>query len=158
VTKTQSAGPISCLEHRATRVLHCAIVPSVKFSAPHREEISNPVQCSRTTRHEVSQVTCNEKHIKTDLWSQSRLLLTASRDSTTATMSKTYYMMKDVNVRSGPKKPTPDSQLIIIFNNKLEVKLKMNSGAFLNYFRQIDITFEQIFSHFCKTICASIIL
>jgi len=26
VTKTQSAGPISCLEHRATRVLHCAIV------------------------------------------------------------------------------------------------------------------------------------
>jgi len=27
VTKTQSAGPISCLEHRATRVLHCVIVP-----------------------------------------------------------------------------------------------------------------------------------
>jgi len=26
VTKTQSVGPISCLEHRATRVLHCAIV------------------------------------------------------------------------------------------------------------------------------------
>jgi len=26
VTKTQSAGPISSLEHRATRVLHCAIV------------------------------------------------------------------------------------------------------------------------------------
>jgi len=26
VTKTQSAGPISCLEHRATRVLHCAKV------------------------------------------------------------------------------------------------------------------------------------
>jgi len=26
VTKTQSAGPISCLEHRATRVLHCTIV------------------------------------------------------------------------------------------------------------------------------------
>jgi len=26
VTKTQSAGPISCLEHRATRVLHCDIV------------------------------------------------------------------------------------------------------------------------------------
>jgi len=26
MTKTQSAGPISCLEHRATRVLHCAIV------------------------------------------------------------------------------------------------------------------------------------
>jgi len=26
VTKTQSAGPISCLEHRAARVLHCAIV------------------------------------------------------------------------------------------------------------------------------------
>jgi len=26
VTKTQSAGPISCLEHRATKVLHCAIV------------------------------------------------------------------------------------------------------------------------------------
>jgi len=26
VTTTQSAGPISCLEHRATRVLHCAIV------------------------------------------------------------------------------------------------------------------------------------
>jgi len=26
VTKTQSAAPISCLEHRATRVLHCAIV------------------------------------------------------------------------------------------------------------------------------------
>jgi len=26
VTKTQSAGPISYLEHRATRVLHCAIV------------------------------------------------------------------------------------------------------------------------------------
>jgi len=28
VTKTQSSGPtcISCLEHRATRVLHCAIV------------------------------------------------------------------------------------------------------------------------------------
>jgi len=26
VTKTQSAGPISCLEHRATRVLHYAIV------------------------------------------------------------------------------------------------------------------------------------
>jgi len=26
VTKTQFAGPISCLEHRATRVLHCAIV------------------------------------------------------------------------------------------------------------------------------------
>jgi len=25
-TKTQSAGPISCLEHCATRVLHCAIV------------------------------------------------------------------------------------------------------------------------------------
>jgi len=25
VTKTQSAGPISCLEHRATRVLHCAM-------------------------------------------------------------------------------------------------------------------------------------
>jgi len=24
VTKTQSAGPISCLEHHATRVLHCA--------------------------------------------------------------------------------------------------------------------------------------
>jgi len=26
VTKPQSTGPISCLEHRATRVLHCAIV------------------------------------------------------------------------------------------------------------------------------------
>jgi len=26
VTKTQSAGPMSCLEHRTTRVLHCAIV------------------------------------------------------------------------------------------------------------------------------------
>jgi len=26
VTKTQSVGPISCLEHRATRALHCAIV------------------------------------------------------------------------------------------------------------------------------------
>jgi len=26
VTKNQSAGPISYLEHRATRVLHCAIV------------------------------------------------------------------------------------------------------------------------------------
>jgi len=26
VTKTQSAGPISGLEHRATRVLHCTIV------------------------------------------------------------------------------------------------------------------------------------
>jgi len=26
VTKTQSAGPISCLEHRATRVLHSSIV------------------------------------------------------------------------------------------------------------------------------------
>jgi len=26
VTKTQSAGPISCLEHRATRLLHCAVV------------------------------------------------------------------------------------------------------------------------------------
>jgi len=26
VTKPQSAGPISCLEHRATRVLHCTIV------------------------------------------------------------------------------------------------------------------------------------
>jgi len=26
MTKTQFAGPISCLEHRATRVLHCAIV------------------------------------------------------------------------------------------------------------------------------------
>jgi len=26
VTKTQSAGPISCLEHRATRVLHRTIV------------------------------------------------------------------------------------------------------------------------------------
>jgi len=29
VTKTQSAGPISCLEHRATRVLHCTIVTAV---------------------------------------------------------------------------------------------------------------------------------
>jgi len=26
VTKTQSAGPISCLKHRATRVLHCTTV------------------------------------------------------------------------------------------------------------------------------------
>jgi len=26
VTKTQSAGPISCLEHSITRVLHCSIV------------------------------------------------------------------------------------------------------------------------------------
>jgi len=26
VTKTQSAGPKNCLEHRATRVLHCTIV------------------------------------------------------------------------------------------------------------------------------------
>jgi len=26
VTKTQYTGLISCLEHRATRVLHCAIV------------------------------------------------------------------------------------------------------------------------------------
>jgi len=26
VTKTQSAGPISCLEHSTTRVLHCTIV------------------------------------------------------------------------------------------------------------------------------------
>jgi len=26
VTKTQSIGPISCLKHRATRVLHCTIV------------------------------------------------------------------------------------------------------------------------------------
>jgi len=26
VTKTESAGPISCLEHRATRVLHSTIV------------------------------------------------------------------------------------------------------------------------------------
>jgi len=26
VTKTQSAGPISCLEHSTTRVLHCCIV------------------------------------------------------------------------------------------------------------------------------------
>jgi len=26
VTKIQSAGPISCLQHRATRVLHCTIV------------------------------------------------------------------------------------------------------------------------------------
>jgi len=26
VTKSQSAGPISCAEHRATRVLHCTIV------------------------------------------------------------------------------------------------------------------------------------
>jgi len=29
VTKTQSAGPISCLEHRTTRVLHCSIVTRV---------------------------------------------------------------------------------------------------------------------------------
>jgi len=26
VTKTQPAGPLSCLEHRATRILHCTIV------------------------------------------------------------------------------------------------------------------------------------
>jgi len=32
VTKTQSAGPISCLEHHTTRVLHCAIVTRAAVS------------------------------------------------------------------------------------------------------------------------------
>jgi len=34
VTKTQSAGPISCLEHRATRVLHCAITRAAGLMFP----------------------------------------------------------------------------------------------------------------------------
>jgi len=35
VTKTQSAGPISCLEHRATRVLHCTIVTTAAMLMFH---------------------------------------------------------------------------------------------------------------------------
>jgi len=51
VTKTQSAGPISCLEHRATRVLHCAIVTTaavLTFPLLLQTIISNQMRPSST--------------------------------------------------------------------------------------------------------------
>jgi len=50
VTKTQSAGPISCLEHRATRVLHCAIVTRaavLMFPLLLQTDISNQMRPRR---------------------------------------------------------------------------------------------------------------
>jgi len=50
VTKTQSAGPISCLEHRTTRVLHCTIVTRaavLMFPLLLRTIISNQMRLRR---------------------------------------------------------------------------------------------------------------
>jgi len=55
VTKTQSAGPISCLKHRATRVLHCTIViraAVLMFPLSLQTIISNQMRTRRLRRAE----------------------------------------------------------------------------------------------------------
>jgi len=107
VTKTQSAGPISCLEHRATRVLHCTIVTRAAvlvFPLLLQTIISNEMR-PRRLRGENGWVQSGEGRTMIDsvVWAQYINVTDGQRHSVTDTQPRRHNKCQTPTHVSGGK-------------------------------------------------------